>query len=140
MKKEPDGHFTCLHRQCDRIISMAMQKTGSEASVAGTTLTGSQKGHPAADAEHSKRLPPLLLATLGVVYGDIGTSPLYTLRECFGHVVGLPLTEGNVLGILSLVFWSLIMVVTVKYVVFVMRADNRGEGGILSLMTLALQG
>ena len=118
---------------------MAMQKTGSEASVAGTTHPGSEKGHPAADAEHSKRLPPLLLAALGVVYGDIGTSPLYTLRECFGHVVGLPLTEGNVLGILSLVFWSLIMVVTVKYVVFVMRADNRGEGGILSLMALALR-
>ena len=118
---------------------MAMQKTASEASVAGTTRAGSEMGHLPADAEHSKRLPPLLLATLGVVYGDIGTSPLYTLRECFGHVVGLPLTEGNVLGILSLVFWSLIMVVTVKYVVFVMRADNRGEGGILSLMALALR-
>ena len=118
---------------------MAMQKPGSEASVAGTTPTGSEMGYLPADAEHSKRLPPLLLAALGVVYGDIGTSPLYTLRECFGHVVGLPLTEGNVLGILSLVFWSLIMVVTVKYVVFVMRADNRGEGGILSLMALALR-
>lgn len=84
-------------------------------------------------------LPPMLLAALGIVYGDIGTSPLYTLRECFGHVVGLPMTEANVLGILSLVFWSLILVVTVKYVVFVMRADNRGEGGILALMTLALR-
>ncbi|MGF7213229.1 KUP system potassium uptake protein [Skermanella aerolata] len=118
---------------------MAMQKTTPEASVAGTAGLGSKKGHPATDAEHSKRLPPVLLAALGVVYGDIGTSPLYTLRECFGHAVGLPLTEGNVLGILSLVFWSLIMVVTVKYVVFVMRADNRGEGGILALMTLALR-
>ena len=84
-------------------------------------------------------MAPLLLAALGVVYGDISTNPLYTLRECFGHVVGLPLTEGNVLSILSLVFWSLILVVTVKYVIFVMRADNRGEGGILALMALALR-
>ena len=74
---------------------MAMQKTASEASVAGTTRLGTKKGHPATDAAHSRRLPPLLLAALGVVYGDIGTSPLYTLRECFGHVVGLPLTEGK---------------------------------------------
>ena len=94
--------------------------------------------HPPTGAEQRKRLAPLLLGALGVVYGDIGTSPLYTLRECFGHV-GLPLTEGNVLGILSLVFWALILVVTVKYVTFVMRADNKGEGGILSLMTLALR-
>ena len=118
---------------------MAMQKNASEGSVAGAIRIGSEIDHSPTDAEQRKRLPPLLLAALGVVYGDIGTSPLYTLRECFGHIVGLPLTEGNVLGILSLVFWSLIMVVTVKYVVFVMRADNRGEGGILALMTLALR-
>ncbi|CAO3406878.1 potassium transporter Kup [Azospirillum largimobile] len=83
------------------------------------------------------KLATLTLGALGVVYGDIGTSPLYTLRECFGGEHGLPLTPDNILGIMSLVFWALVMVVTVKYVGFVMRADNKGEGGILSLLALA---
>jgi len=79
----------------------------------------------------------LALAALGVVYGDIGTSPLYTLHEVFaGAHHPVPLTPGNILGILSLMFWSLIMVVSVKYVLFIMRADNRGEGGIMALMAL----
>ena len=78
----------------------------------------------------------LSLGALGVVYGDIGTSPLYALRECFHHSTGISPTRGNVLGILSLIVWSLILVVTVKYLVFVMRADNRGEGGILALLAL----
>ncbi|WP_448204650.1 potassium transporter Kup [Azospirillum sp. sgz302134] len=117
---------------------MAMEKTRHPAFADGMALTGPVGGHPPTESEQHKRLAPLLLAALGVVYGDIGTSPLYTLRECFGHV-GLRLTEGNVLGILSLVFWALILVVTIKYVTFVMRADNRGEGGILALMTLALR-
>jgi KUP system potassium uptake protein len=70
------------------------------------------------------------------VYGDIGTSPLYALRECFHGEHGVAMTRENVLGILSLVFWSLIIVISVKYLIFVMRADNRGEGGILALMSL----
>jgi KUP system potassium uptake protein len=78
----------------------------------------------------------LALAALGVVYGDIGTSPLYALRECFHHSTGIAPTRGNVLGILSLIVWSLILVVSVKYLGFVMRADNRGEGGILALLAL----
>jgi KUP system potassium uptake protein len=78
----------------------------------------------------------LSLGALGVVYGDIGTSPLYALRECFHHSTGILPTRGNVLGILSLIVWSLILVVSVKYLVFVMRADNRGEGGILALLAL----
>jgi KUP system potassium uptake protein len=78
----------------------------------------------------------LTLGALGVVYGDIGTSPLYALRECFHGPHAIPVTEINVLGVLSLIFWSLILVISVKYLVFVMRADNRGEGGILSLMSL----
>src|SRR5688500_2403904 len=82
-------------------------------------------------------LRALALAALGVVYGDIGTSPLYTLREAFGHAGGLPLSEPAVLGVLSLVFWSLVLVVTVKYVWLILRADNRGEGGVLALGTLA---
>ena len=84
-------------------------------------------------------LATLTLAALGIVYGDIGTSPLYAIKEVFGgthHPV--PITPENVLGILSLFFWSLIVVVTVKYVSFIMRANNKGEGGIIALMTLAL--
>jgi KUP system potassium uptake protein len=78
----------------------------------------------------------LSLGALGVVYGDIGTSPLYSLRECFHHSTGIRPTPENVLGILSLIVWSLILVVSVKYLLFVMRADNRGEGGILALLAL----
>lgn len=76
------------------------------------------------------------LAVLGVVYGDIGTSPLYALRECFYGRNPFPPTAENVLGILSLIFWSLILIISCKYLLFVMRADNRGEGGILSLLAL----
>jgi KUP system potassium uptake protein len=76
------------------------------------------------------------LAALGIVYGDIGTSPLYTVRECFHPLHGVPITTANVLGILSLITWALILVVTLKYVTFVMRADNEGEGGILALLAL----
>jgi len=79
----------------------------------------------------------LTIAAIGVVFGDIGTSPLYTMKEAFGPVYGLRATDGNVLGILSLVFWSLMLIVTVKYVFVVMRADNRGEGGIMALMAMA---
>jgi KUP system potassium uptake protein len=79
----------------------------------------------------------LTLGALGVVYGDIGTSPLYALKECFVGHHPLPLTKDNILGILSLIFWSLIVVISIKYLVFVLRADNRGEGGILALMALA---
>ncbi|MGZ8463797.1 MAG: potassium transporter Kup [Candidatus Deferrimicrobiaceae bacterium] len=87
-------------------------------------------------APEKSRLGILALGALGVVYGDIGTSPLYALRECFHGEHAVALTRGNVLGILSLVFWSLIIVISIKYLVFVMRADNRGEGGILALMSL----
>ncbi|MGV3582593.1 MAG: potassium transporter Kup [Methylophilus sp.] len=84
------------------------------------------------------KLPAMALAALGVVFGDIGTSPLYTMKEVFsvGHHP-LLLTTGNVYGILSLITWALIMIVSVKYVAFIMRADNRGEGGIMALLSLA---
>src|SRR5258707_2205052 len=83
-----------------------------------------------------KRTAALTLAALGVVFGDIGTSPLYTVKECFSDFTGLSPTHANVLGILSLITWVLIIVVTLKYVVVMMRADNRGEGGVLALMAL----
>ncbi len=81
----------------------------------------------------------LVLAAIGIVFGDIGTSPLYALKECFSPEHGIPYSQGAVLGILSMIFWALLLVVTVKYVIFVLRADNNGEGGVLSLMALALR-
>ncbi len=83
-----------------------------------------------------RRLATLALAALGVVYGDIGTSPLYAIRECFYGEHGVSPTAANVFGVLSLILWTLILVVTLKYHVYVIRADNRGEGGILALMAL----
>src|SRR5262245_46149446 len=77
------------------------------------------------------------LGALGVVYGDIGTSPLYAVKECVTAPHGVDVSPANVLGVLSLVFWSLTLVVVVKYLVFVLRADNNGEGGVLALMSLA---
>ncbi|MCI0430363.1 MAG: potassium transporter Kup [Rhodospirillales bacterium] len=85
-----------------------------------------------------KQLLPLAIGAIGVVYGDIGTSPLYTIRLCFSGE-RLAITPANVLGILSLIFWSVMVVVTIKYATIIMRADNQGQGGILALMALALQ-
>jgi KUP system potassium uptake protein len=93
-----------------------------------------------APAHHGGRVGFALLSlgALGVVYGDIGTSPLYALQVAFSHENRVAVTHANVLGILSLVFWSLIVVVTIKYVGFLMRADNHGEGGILALTALVV--
>ena len=87
-----------------------------------------------------KRMAPLVIGAIGVVYGDIGTSPLYTLRQCFTGTHQLSLSPENVLGILSIIFWALVIVVTLKYVTLIMRADNRGEGGILALTALVSSG
>jgi KUP system potassium uptake protein len=88
------------------------------------------------EAPRGAALAKLALGALGVVYGDIGTSPLYAVKECFAGAHGVHPTPANVLGIVSLVFWAMTFVVTFKYLAFVMRADNRGEGGILALMAL----
>ncbi|KFC76940.1 low affinity potassium transporter Kup [Buttiauxella agrestis] len=88
-------------------------------------------------ADNKQSLPAITLAAIGVVYGDIGTSPLYTLRECLSGQFGFGVERDAVFGFLSLIFWLLILVVSVKYLTFVMRADNAGEGGILTLMSLA---
>jgi len=85
-------------------------------------------------------MSPLIVGAIGVVFGDIGTSPLYTLRQCFGGEHLVALTRENVFGILSIIFWALVIVVTVKYVMLIMRADNRGEGGILALTALVSRG
>jgi KUP system potassium uptake protein len=94
-------------------------------------------GAPEASAPaHGGPVATLALAALGVVFGDIGTSPLYALKECVHKNHGVAPTPENVLGLLSLIFWSLVMVVTVKYLTFIMKADNGGEGGILALLAL----
>ncbi len=87
-------------------------------------------------AAHDNNLTTLTLAALGVVYGDIGTSPLYAMRECFGGDHSVVPSHDNILGVISLIFWALIIVISIKYVTFVMRAGNRGEGGILALLAL----
>jgi KUP system potassium uptake protein len=88
----------------------------------------------------SRNLLRLSLGALGVVYGDIGTSPLYAVRECFHGAHAIEPSAGNVLGVLSLIFWSLLVIVTLKYTLYVLRADNKGEGGILALTALATAG
>jgi KUP system potassium uptake protein len=87
--------------------------------------------------QHS--LPALALAAIGVVFGDIGTSPLYALKEAFSPAHGIALTDHSILGVISLLFWAIVVVVSIKYVLFVMRADNNGEGGVLALMALSLR-
>src|SRR3954462_14818153 len=93
-----------------------------------------------ADADpRGRRLAVLTLTALGVVYGDIGTSPLYTLKECFSAEHGLTAGAANVYGILSLIFWSLMLVVVFKYLIFILQADNRGEGGVLGMLAILVQ-
>ena len=94
----------------------------------------------AATAGARGKLMPLVIGAVGVVYGDIGTSPLYTLRTAFTGSYGLSLTPANVLGVLSVIVWALVIVVTLKYITLIMRADNRGEGGILALTALVSRG
>jgi KUP system potassium uptake protein len=89
-----------------------------------------------ADANHGGALLPTALGAIGVVFGDIGTSPLYTLQVAADAQPGIPLDRADIFGVISLIIWALILAVSVKYVTFVMRADNRGEGGILALLAL----
>lgn len=104
-------------------------------SVVGTAAQAQESGE--ASPQHQEAIRKLALGALGVVYGDIGTSPLYALKECVSLPHGVAPAAENILGLLSLIFWAIVLVVSVKYIVFVMRADNNGEGGVLSLMALA---
>jgi KUP system potassium uptake protein len=101
-----------------------------------TTLTD-EHGHPHTATPRGSYLAVLSLTALGIVYGDIGTSPLYAMRECFHGPHAIATTPANIFGVLSLIFWALIIIISVKYCVFVLRADNHGEGGILALTALA---
>ena len=101
------------------------------------TASPSARGHGHAKRGHAIGLFGLIVGAIGVVFGDIGTSPLYAVREAFSPHYGLVADHDTVLGVLSMIFWSLTLVVTVKYVTIIMRADNEGEGGIMALMALA---
>jgi KUP system potassium uptake protein len=93
---------------------------------------------PHSEGKDFRRTLVLALGALGVVYGDIGTSPLYAVKECFHGLHAIAITQGNILGVMSLIFWSLTMVITIKYVTFILKADNEGEGGIYALAALFL--
>ncbi len=108
----------------------------ADAASAATPATGNGNGHHGPKGAAAG----LLIGALGVVFGDIGTSPLYTMRESFTHGSGMTPTPGHVLGVLSVLFWAVTLTVTIKYVMLIMRADNKGEGGVLALATLAMQG
>lgn len=118
----------------------AASKGGDSASrnaaVAGATGYTDGSGLGPGVATHGSGFFGLALGSVGVVFGDIGTSPLYAMREALAHSRGGGTAEA-VLGVVSLVFWALLLIVTLKYVVFLMRADNKGEGGTLALMALA---
>ncbi len=101
-----------------------------------TTLTDAH-GQPHTANPRGRYLAILSLTALGIVYGDIGTSPLYAMRECFHGPHAIEPTPANILGVLSLIFWALILIISIKYCIFVLRADNHGEGGILALTALA---
>ncbi|HEX9327993.1 MAG TPA: KUP/HAK/KT family potassium transporter, partial [Reyranella sp.] len=105
-------------------------------STSPSTVTDA--AHPSHD--HGKASAALIVGALGVVFGDIGTSPLYALRETFLHDTSLAPTPAHVLGVLSTLFWAVTLTVTIKYVTLIMRADNKGEGGVLALATLASHG
>jgi KUP system potassium uptake protein len=115
-----------------------MAASPADSSLPPGQISASERSGPVSQAptEAHAGTAKLMLMAAGVVFGDIGTSPLYAIRECVDPEHGVPATHENLLGILSLVFWSLTMVVTVKYLTFIMKADNRGEGGILALLAL----
>jgi KUP system potassium uptake protein len=120
------------------VADSAMAPADRQAVGSGARVADAASSQPPrhAHAPHGREAA-LTLSALGVVYGDIGTSPLYAFRESFlGHGHELQVTEANIVGVLSLIFWSLVIVISIKYVVFVMRADNQGEGGILALTSL----
>ena len=144
--RAPSGWVAAVYRDRDRRHRLTRPGNRRSLPVGGSGRIAHgdivRRSAPATASRSDGRadLRLMTLAALGVVYGDIGTSPLYTLREAFGHAGGLHLSQPAIYGVLSLVFWSLILVVTVKYVILILRADNRGEGGVLALGTLGRPG
>lgn len=109
-----------------------------EQKTKGRAVVDALPHHPTTEKPTGKYLAALSLAALGVVYGDIGTSPLYAFKECFHGVHAVAASPANILGVLSLIFWALVIVICIKYLGFILRADNRGEGGIIALMSLVV--
>lgn len=129
----------------DQTNALPPQPEGDKRGAASMSSTATaeipvplQRHHAEADP-HGKRLAILAFTALGVVYGDIGTSPLYAIQDAFKPVYGLTPEPERVYGLLSLVVWSLVLVVTVKYVGFILRADNKGEGGVYALLALIMR-
>jgi KUP system potassium uptake protein len=118
-------------------VEICVDDVAQHPQAATTAPSDAAAASTAGDETHAGTARSLAIAALGVVYGDIGTSPLYTVKQCFDGVQSV--TMPRVFGVLSLIAWSLTLVVTLKYVLVLMRADNRGEGGILALMVLALR-
>ena len=111
----------------------------SNPEFSSSTLLNPVNLHEDPNGHKKGSLGAVMLAAIGVVFGDIGTSPLYALKECFDPQHGIAFSPEALFGVIAMMIWSLILVVTFKYVLFVMRADNKGEGGVLSLMALALR-
>src|SRR6187431_2217228 len=105
----------------------------------GTTTNAAAAGTGGSTRKTASRegVAALTLGALGVVYGDIGTSPLYTMKEIFSPATGVPLDAPHLIGAVSVIFWGLMMIVTLKYILLILRADNHGEGGIMALTALA---
>lgn len=120
------------------VVGLARSADDAKASPTVASARDAVTGHVPRQSEHGAGRLALTIGALGIVYGDIGTSPLYAVRECFSDPHGVEPTAENVLGVLSLFFWSLTLVIVVKYLGFVTRADNEGEGGTLALLALAL--
>ena len=118
-------------------ISGLMSGVLEQPVAAPADATPSLNAGPLHPASHSERFWPMVLGATGVVYGDIGTSPLYAMKAALEHAKTGGAEAQEVIGIVSLLLWALVFIVTVKYVLFVMRADNRGEGGTLTLMSMA---
>ena len=143
---EPNKHELCVRgTDLDRSAGISKDYDSHRAGFVARALVGAMRVtatdrvDPSGNAgRRAQALPALALAAVGVVFGDIATSPLYALQEAFG-AHGVLATPDNVLGVLSLTVWSLILVVSVKYVGFIMRADNHGEGGSMALLALARQ-
>jgi KUP system potassium uptake protein len=119
-------------------MSASAGKDGPPPSPLETAPSSPGGGQVHSENKELRRTLILALGALGVVYGDIGTSPLYTVKECFHGTHAIALTPANLLGVMSLIFWSLTMVVLIKYVIFIIKADNEGEGGIYALAALFL--
>jgi K+ transporter len=137
-------YLSAEHRGNHQLVETINSEDKMVGAAGGTTSSSEviPAGHAALSADEEAGPSPkaglagLAIAALDVVFGDIGTSPVYTFRECFNPEHGLSLSPENVVGVLSLIVWALILVVACKYVLLMMRADNQGEGGILALLAL----